>query len=297
MHLPHDLANSRFGNKRGIPSYNEGGKGETMLGIDMTASIVAAYKAYSEMLKLKGDLSLSTKYREKAKKEQEFLEQFWYDKDKKAYRSILYEDGDFDYFMVGENQAFLHYLFYFDAIQDSTKILDLVDKYEANYNKLIVELKSYLPIIFYENGKSELANQMIINLCSVQNARRAYPENSYTVIEHLTRGLMGIDADAANNGFMSLSRLEKDLEWAEMANIPLLSNTISVKHFGKTKTIAQNTYGATIKWTAKIPDIHEFLYVNGEKTTSTQVSSSMQPYSYVTLDLKQNATATVSINP
>jgi hypothetical protein len=242
-------------------------------------------------------MPLSAKYQEKAKQEQDFLEQFWYDKDKKAYRSILYEDGDFDYFMVGENQAFLHYLFYFDAIQDDSKIQDLVDKYEANYQKLIVELKSYLPIIFYENGKSELANQMIINLCSVQNARRAYPENSYTVIEHLTRGLMGIDADAAQNGFMSLSRLEKDLEWAQMDNVPLLSNTISVKHFGKTKTIAANTYGATIKWTAKIPGIHEFLYVNGEKTTSTQVSSSMQPYSYVTLNLEQNATATVSINP
>lgn len=297
MHLPDNLEDSRFGNKRGIPSYNEGGKGETMLGIDMTASIVAAYKAYSEVLKLKGDLSLSTKYREKAKKEQEFLDQFWYDKERQEYRSVLYDDGDFDYFMVGENQAFLHYLFYFDAIQDSTKILDLVDKYEANYNKLIVELKSYLPIIFYENGKSELANKMIIDLCSVRNSRRAYPENSYTVIEHLTRGLMGINVDAANNRFMSLSRLEKDLEWAQMDNVPLLSNTISVKHFGKTKTIAQNTYGATIKWTAKIPGTHEFLYVNGIKTTSAQVASGTLPYVFVTIDLEQNATATVSVNP
>jgi hypothetical protein len=234
---------------------------------------------------------------EKAKQEQEFLDQFWYDNEKQEYRSILYDDGSFDYFMVGKDQAFLHYLFYFDTIKDNSKILNLVGKYEANFNKLIVELKSYLPIMFYENGKSELANKMIINLCSVQNPRRAYPENSYTVIEHLTRGLMGIEADAANNGFVSFSRLEKDLEWAEMANVPLLSNKIGVKHFGKTKTIAHNINGETIKWTAKIPGTHEFLFVNGEKTASTQVANGMLPYSYITIDLEKNDTATVSTTP
>ncbi|MEQ8219187.1 MAG: hypothetical protein RH981_13195 [Arenibacter sp.] len=297
LHTPENPENSRFGNKRGIPSYNEGGRGETMLGIDMTASIVAAYRAYAEMLELRGDMPQSSEYLEKAQQEQKFLDQFWYDNAKQEYRSILYDDGSFDYFMVGKDQAFLHYLFYFDAIKDDSKILNLVGKYEANFNKLIVELKSYLPIIFYENGKSELANKMIINLCSVQNARRAYPENSYTVIEHLTRGLMGIEADAANNGFVSFSRLEKDLEWAEMDNVPLLSNKIGVKHFGRTKTIAHNISGETIKWTAKIPGIHEFLYVNGEKTSSTQVAHDMLPYTYITIDLKKNAIATVSTTP
>ena len=297
MYAPDNPENSRFGNKRGIPSYNEGGRGETMLGIDMTASIVAAYTAYAEMLQLRGDLPQSSEYLEKAKKEQEFLDQFWYDNEKQEYRSILYDDGSFDYFMVGKDQAFLHYLFYFDTVKDDAKILNLVGKYEANFNKLIVELKSYLPIMFYENGKSELANKMIINLCSVQNPRRAYPENSYTVIEHLTRGLMGIEADAATNGFVSFSRLEKDLESAEMSNVPLLSNKIGVKHFGRTKTIAHNINGETIKWTAKIPGTHEFLFVNGEKTSSTQVANGMLPYSYITIDLKKNATATVSTTP
>ena len=294
LHTPENLEKSRFGNKRGIPSYNEGGRGETILGIDMTASIVAAYRAYAEMLQLRGNLSLSAEYMEKAKQEQEFLDQFWYDNEKQEYRSILYDNGNFDYFMVGEDQAFLHYLFYFDAIRDDSKILDLVEKYETNFSKLIVELKSYLPIIFYENGKSELANKMIINLCSPLNTRRAYPENSFTVIEHLTRGLMGLEADAATNGFVSFSRLEKDLEWAEMDNVPLLSNIIGVKHFGRTKTIAHNINGETIKWTAKIPGTHEFLFVNGTKTNCTVEKNTPQPYSYLSIDLKEGESATVS---
>ena len=71
----------------------------------------------------------------------------------------------------------------------------IVDQYQANFDKLIVELKSYLPIIFYENGRSKLANAMIVDLCSPENPRRDYPENSFTVIEHLARGLMGINVD------------------------------------------------------------------------------------------------------
>jgi hypothetical protein len=297
IHSPENPEKSRFANKRGIPTYNEGGQGETLLGIDMTASIVAAYKAYSEMLALRDDLPQSLKYAEKAQQEQEFLDEFWWDTEKQAFRSIMYGDGNFDYFMVGENQAFLHYLFYFDAIQDDSKIQDLVGKYEANFGKLIVELKSYLPIIFYENNKTSIANKMIIDLCSHLNTRRAYPENSYTVIEHITRGLMGIDANAALNEFITLSRLEKANEWAEMMNVPLLSNKVGVEHFGKTKTIAHNINGGTIKWTAKMPGLHEFLFVNGKKTSCTIENNGQQPYSYLTLDLKEYEKATVTTTP
>jgi len=296
----HSLQNpekSRFGNKKGIPSYNEGGHGETKLGIDMTASLVAAYKAYSEMLSLRGKSNLSLKYEERAQKEQEFLDQFWYDTEKQEYRSVLYEDGSFDYFMVGQNLAFLHYLFYFDTIKDTSKIRNLVGKYEANFDKLMVESKSYLPIIFYENNRSAIANEMIIYLCSVQNARRAYPENTFTVIEHLTRGLMGIDIAANNNGFVSLSRLENDEEWAEMSNIPVRSNRIGIKHFGRTKTIAHNINGATIKWSAKIPGVHESLFVNGKETSCNTVTDGLQPYSYLTIDLKEDEKVTVSTTP
>ena len=112
---------SRFGNKRGIPTYNEGGRGETLIGIDMTASIISAYKAYSEMLMVRGEIAKSKKYNEKAEREQEFLDEFWWDNEKKEYRSILYEDESFDYFMVGSNQAFLHYLLYFEAISENQK--------------------------------------------------------------------------------------------------------------------------------------------------------------------------------
>ena len=100
----------RFGVNRGIPTYNEGGRGETKLGIDLTASLIAAYRAYAEILKLNGESNQAAIYLNKAKRERQFLNDFWWDKAKQEYRSVQYADQSFDYFMVGNDQAFLHYL-------------------------------------------------------------------------------------------------------------------------------------------------------------------------------------------
>lgn len=297
MHLVADVENSRFGSNRGIPTYNEGGRGETLIGIDMTASIIAAYQAYAEMLALRGETIESEKYKEKVQQEQAFLDEFWWDSEQQAYRSILYEDETFDHFMVGENQAFLHYLLYFDAISDHQKISSIVSQYEARFEQLLVELKSYLPIIFYENGQYELANKMIIDLCSVDNQRRDYPENSFTVIEHLTRGLMGVNVDPVTRAFSTLSRLEKKDDWVEMSNIPLLSSKVTVKHYGRTKTTAINVSGESVKWSAQLPGAHAFLYIDGNKTACLAKDNNGRPYSYVILALNEGDEVTVSVTP
>ena len=288
---------SRFGNKRGIPTYNEGGRGETTLGIDMTASLIAAYKAAAEISRLRGDLSYVKLYMDKAQKEQKFLDDFWWDAEQDSYRSILYENGEFDYFMVGEDQAFLHYLLYFRVLSDSDKTDGLVNAYAENYHKLIVELKSYLPIIFYENGKTAIANQLIIELCSIENKRRDYPENSFTIIEHVTRGLMGVNVNAETNTFSTLSRVENQEDWVEMKQIPLLSNKISVMHKGIGESKASNLSGATVQWSAQFLGNHEFFYVNGVKTESKQSKSKGKLISYYQVQLKEGEQAVVSIAP
>ncbi len=290
----HNGAATRFGSNRGIPTYNEGGRGETILGIDMSASIVAAYTAYSEILRQAGQSAEANKYLQKAKKEQQFLDQFWWDNEKQQYRSIQYADHTFDYFMVEDNQAYLHYLLYYNAIDDQTKIKKLTEEYRSNFQKLIVELKSYLPIIFYENGYTNLASQMIVDLCSAENKRRDYPENSFTIIEHITRGLMGVEVDASKNTVYTISRLEAETDWAEMNDIPVLSNKILVKHIGNTKTILTNQAGSSVTWCVRIPGNHEFLFINGAKFKSAQGDDHGRLYSYCMVDMKKGKTVTVS---
>ncbi|MDZ7647958.1 MAG: hypothetical protein U5K54_12715 [Cytophagales bacterium] len=286
----------KFGNNRGIPTYNEGGRGEVFLGIDQTASIIAAYKAYAEILKQTDRRKEANKYQLKAEREQEFLEEFWWDSERKEYRSIQYTDKSFDYFMIEKDQAYLHYLLYFNAIDDPTKIKNLTEQYRLNYNNLIVELKSYLPIIFYENGYSTLANNIIVELCSAENKRRDYPENSFTIIEHITRGLMGIEAEASANKVSTISRLDSENDWAEMDDVPILSNKISVKHVGLDKTIFTNKEGPSLMWTARMPGDHKYIFVNGINRKAFQGDDHGRIYSFYNVEVKAGSTVTVSFN-
>ncbi len=290
----HDSNSKRFGTQRGIPTYNEGGRGETKLGIDLTASLIAAYRAYADILKMNGELNKATVYVNKAKREQQFLNDFWWDKTRQEYRSVQYADQSFDYFMVGNDQAFLHYLLYFDVIDNPTQVSKLMEEYQKNYSQLIVELKSYLPIVFYENGYSQLATQMIVDLCAPENARRDYPENSFTIIEHVTRGLMGVDADASTKTVTTLSRVEAG-NWAELKMLPVFSNSISVKHIGTHTTTFTNQRGAALTWRACIPGKYKYLFVNGVKQKCNQGIDHGRHYSFINVPVKSGEVR-VSVN-
>lgn len=51
------------------------------------------------------------------------MDEFWWDDVKQVYCLIWYEDEIFDYFMVGDNQVFLYYFYYFNVIFDQIKII------------------------------------------------------------------------------------------------------------------------------------------------------------------------------
>ncbi|MFY8037627.1 MAG: hypothetical protein ACOVMQ_10700 [Cyclobacteriaceae bacterium] len=292
----HSSNAQRFGANRGIPTYNEGGRGETKLGIDLTAALIAAYRAYAEILKLNGEPEKATTYRNKANREKKFLNEFWWDKAKQEYRSVQYTDQSFDYFMVGKDQAFLHYLLYFDVIENPSYVSQLMEQYRKNYPQLIVELKSYLPILFYENGYSQLATQMIIDLCAPTNTRRDYPENSFTIIEHVTRGLMGVEADVTSNTVTTLSRVEAG-DWAELKMFPVFSNTVSVKHRGTNATTFTSESGGTLTWRAGMPGHHNYLFVNGVKQKCDSGIDHGRPYALIDVAVKPGETMQVSVNP
>jgi len=108
---------------------------------------------------------------------------------------------------------------------------------------------------------------------------------------------MGIAVDASSNTFVSLSRIEKQEDWAEMKQIPILSNSISIMHIGRSKSIAINAAGPVINWSAKFLGDHEFLYVNGEKTETKQLKSTEKLVSYCQVLLAEGDKTTVSITP
>ncbi len=292
----HAAQAKRFKSHRGIPTYNEGGRGETLLGIDLTSALIAAYSSYAAMLEQQGERKQAELMREKEEVERKFLEEFWWDSQKGEYRSILYADQSFDHFMVGDNQAYLHYLLYFNALQDQDRASKIVGMYRDHYKSLIVELKSYLPQLFYEQGLPGLANSMIVELCSPSNKRRDYPENSFTVIEHITRGYMGIEPDAANQVIATLSRLEAPADWAELSRVPVLGQRVTVRHNGQVSSSLQNLGDGTITWQASFYGAFELLQVNGKPVTCKQIQRNGQLVSMVEVSIPAGKTAAVSVN-
>lgn len=284
-----------FGSHRGIPTYNEGGRGMARLGIDMTASLLAAYRSYAQMLEWQGDSMQAKAYRDRAANEDSFLYDFWWDANRDKFKSIWYQDSTFDYFFVGSDQAFLHYLFYFEVLKEAQYIRPLVKAYEDNYQQLIVELKSYLPIISYEFGDVQLANKMIVELCSEENQRRDYPENSFTVVEHITRGLMGLEAYAADTMLSTFSRLPKESDWAEMTDLSALGRPLDLRHEGQHRTVLTNKGITPLKWQAQFQGEHDFLYVEGEKENAVVTDTYYGKKSYVLVQVEPGKSVAVAL--
>lgn len=278
---------NRFGNSRGIPTYYERGNKLSYLGIDLTASYIAAIKSQIEILKLQNsDKRNIDKYVKQLDRELNFLNTFWWDDTQNAYKSIIYQDKTHEFYSIGEDEAFHHYLLYFDVLEENKRIFDIINWYQENQHKLIIELKSYLPILFYQYGNSELANELLKELCSIKNTRRNYPEISFTVIEHITRGLMGIDAN--QNRIETISRLAQNQNWASVRGIPIRGSVIGVKHEGKNKTIFENLGDKEIVWKVKFEGDYNMIEVNKNKVSAFKENEYGKLISYAMVSVEPN---------
>ena len=278
---------NRFGNSRGIPTYYERGNKLSYLGIDLTASYIAALKSQIEILKLQNsDNSNINEYVKQLHRELNFLNTFWWDDTQNAYKSIIYQDKTHDFYSIGEDEAFHHYLLYFDVLEENKRIFDIINWYQENQHKLIIELKSYLPVLFYQFGNSKLANELLKELCSIENDRRNYPEISFTVIEHITRGLMGINVN--ENKIETISRLEQNQKWASVDGIPILGSVVGVIHKGKNKTIFENLGDKEILWKVKFEGDYNFIKVNKNKVSTLKENEYGKNISYVIVPVKPN---------
>lgn len=286
-----DFPENRFGNSRGIPTYYERGSLLSHLGIDLTASYIAAIKSQIELSKFqkRADLNMD-KYQRDLSRELQFLETFWWDTSKNAYKSIIYEDDTFDFYAIGADEAFLHYLLYFDVLDDYDRIAEIINWYKENQNKLIIELKSYLPILFYQNNYPNLANQMIKELCNKSNLRRDYPEISFTVIEHITRGLMGIDTN--EEAIETISRLGQNQIWASVEGVYIKGTKIGVKHFGNDKTIFKNLGDKNLIWKIKFRGAFNYVEVNKKRINLSKGVENGKKISFALIPVKPKETLT-----
>jgi hypothetical protein len=273
----------------GIPSYCELDDVDFVTGSDLVASMYSGYYARAKILVYSGDSTTAEVMMNKAEEIQKIFNEQWWDSTSNTFFKGRNSDG---IYIQANNELLKFYPLYHEIIDDKVKIA-LVLK---NIGKASDENESsYLPEIFYRYNQNERAFEYLIQQLDPNLEKRYYPEVTFSAIGTLAGGLMGIKPRASQNLVETFPRLSSQLGWAELSNVPVFQNTITVRHNGIKETVFTNNTGNEILWQASFPVISNVLSLNGEKIPCERTYRINQNISYIIVRVEPGETHTASV--
>jgi hypothetical protein len=239
---------------RGLPSYSEGVP-DLKTGADLVAALYRGLLTYSAISTERGAKKEAALYAQKAERYRQQLETKWWDPKEALYYTYYSNDHQFG---KQEGEAFL---LWFDALTNSERTKQTIAHIALKTWNM--ELTSYLPYVFYQNGYWDKARDYVLYLSDPATARREYPEVSFGVIEGIVQGLMGVTPDARTGTISTIYKTSGN-DNAAIINLPLLHTLIDVTHTNKRQSTLGNTGKATVKWKAMFYGNYKTAYVNGK---------------------------------
>jgi hypothetical protein len=225
----------KFQINRGIPGYNEGDH-TYVLGFDVLATQYTAYVDYAHIQEALGNAELAKTFHKKAADLKDFVQKTWWNEQEKCF----YERLNKDYKLEGGGG------------RRSSRGLEW-------------------GTVRFDNPDADNAR-----LLDLRRARLEYPEVSFSKIGDIVNGTMGINMVftspllASVQGFwvetmvQTLPGLGTKIEWAEIRNLPIRTNEVTVRHEdGGRKTIFINQHGPALIWLPTFNGTHDTLLVNG----------------------------------
>lgn len=245
---------------RGLGSYNEGKQGRAaMIGGDLIALQYAAFRSYARLMEWRGKGGEASIFEARARALKESYNAEWWDRGVGLFHGLRLHDGSFAGDYVPESQVFPLLC---GLIDDGPRIdRTLTAGIEAPRPN--VEVRSYFPAAWYLYGRNEEATAELRALTAPDLPRREYPEVSFAMIGSLISGLMGVEGDARERVVTTLPRLPKSITWASVEDVPVLGNTISVRHESDVRTSCRNVAGPPLFWCACFPGSVETLMIDG----------------------------------
>lgn len=122
-----------------------------------------------------------------------FLAQWWNPETARFARG-LGTDGRLDFGPGLEESWFVPMLGLSGYGEQNERFLDAIDHQVGRRPPDNIEAASYLPQVFFRHGRDETAWRWVKHLI---DSRDDYPEISFTVVQHLVAGLLGLEPDAA----------------------------------------------------------------------------------------------------
>lgn len=258
----------KFPKNRGIPGYDE--QDHTYaLGFDVLDTERAAFLAYAHLQEAKFNEDLSQTYLQKAAAVENLLTSTWWDKSNNCFFAKL----NANYQLEGR------------ARRDGNlnwNTTTHVDDADAFY-------------------------QRQLDAAFSTQSRREYPEIPFSWIGDLVNGTMGINLiytsplQAAVKGnwvevvVKTQPALASKVSWAELKNLPVRANEISVRHERNRKTKFTNQRGPALIWLPTFDGTHPILLVNGKPMKANVETNSINLTSSVHVIVGAGGTATVEI--
>jgi hypothetical protein len=276
----------KFQVNRGIPGYDEQSHDYT-LGVDVLACQYAAYVAYSQIQAVRGDAARADALQKQANAVKNLVNSTWWNEADRSFYNRL------DAAHRPEGKAGSG-LLYRGIVDDPARIAAAL-----NDGRGSVE-------VLYRYGDADAAYARLIDIAFGGRSRREYPEVPFSWVGALVNGTMGIDLEATSavqawtQGFWvqavirTQAGLGTKVGWAELRNLPIRANEVTVRHDGLRKTSFTNQHGPALLWKATFAGKYDTLLVNGRAVKARQEKDSVgRDLSWVRVTVGGGGTSTV----
>lgn len=279
---------NRFIFFRGNPSYDESHE-DFVLGVDLLATQYAAYRAYAGIQNALRNSELAQMYTERAAAVKTLINGSWWDEPARQFHARLNKDYQFE----GHDTS---NVLYRDAADDGPKLKDALNAFLDEIKKTPssgVEGQSHHAEILYRYGAPDAAYAQMMDLARPGRYRREYPEVSYSIVGAIVTGLMGVSSGSLvqqpgygrfGEQFIGTQSGLGHIGWAEIRNLPVRRNKVTVRHEGGRKTVFTNQEGPSLIWRAVFPGAFETLLLNG-KSVKARVEHSALGHEISSIDI------------
>ncbi|MGY4982119.1 hypothetical protein ACWCYL_34080 [Streptomyces sp. 900105755] len=292
----------------GAASYNEQDGDDLAEAGDTIASEYQAYLAMAVLARGKGDTKLAKTYDRRAADLKAYFNDEWSGTGSGAGMVRAYTVSGTPVTGWGkENSVFMPMKQIIDPGPRNDAYLDYIQAQELGpEGSPNIESTTYLPDMFFRNNRADTAwwwmkkiygERDVQHVNSSQGPDGDYPEVSFTLVSQTVEGLMGIAPDAAAHQVTTQSRLPSGMKWLQVADVPVGTGTVTVRHDGTTKTtLTNNSRHGAYRWEARFPGAHKRITVDGVPQRARTKTVNGVTYTYATPTVPAGATAVVQVS-
>ncbi|WP_431896149.1 hypothetical protein [Nonomuraea sp. bgisy101] len=291
---------------QGAASYNEVSGEPLAEAGDAIGSQYQAHNALAALALDKGDLALAHAQAKRARAVKEYFNKTWSVKQggEDLVRAYTVDGTPLTGFGK-ENSWFMPMKGIIDAGPRNDAYLDFVDAEATGAGRpRNVEALTYLADTFFRHNRAGTAWKWMQDVYDQREARHVnsrqglngdYPEVPFTLVSQTVEGLMGIQPDAPRRTVATQSRLPADIGWLEVADVPVGSGKVTVRHDGAVSSTFTNKGSSPVFWDARFAGKHRWLEVNGHRFPGIPQVIDGVTYTVAKVPVRAGGTATVKI--